>query len=265
MKICWLSDIHLNFVSEEAAKALFESVRVHDSQCVFVTGDISESPALSFHLDLMDQIVGKPVYFILGNHDFWYSTTQMIWENLPKLVNKMSFMKYMTAGTYMPLDTETCVIGHDGWYDARYGDAAGSKFGMRDWSIMGDYVNCKNIHQVIEKSQEIAAHSVEHFRKNLVETVKRYKKIVLLTHMPPFDDTHIYQGQIGEAHAQPWFTNRMLGELFYTAAKANPGIQFVVFAGHTHGRISKDILPNLLVHVAGVDYGAPVIQSITSI
>lgn len=265
MKICWISDIHLNFLPEEKCKEFFESVRLHDSDCVFLTGDISESPVLPYHLTMMDQIVSKPVYFVLGNHDYWYTSIDHMKENLPKFLNQRSFLKWLTITGPLMLEPGVCVIGHDGWYDCRHGSPEAARFIMHDWSVMGDYVDCKNINQVIDKSKMIADQGIEHLKKHINDAATRFRKIVILTHVPPYEETHVHMGKQGDAFAQPFFTNAILGGMLKAAAKAYPTVEFIVLAGHTHGKVTKQILSNLVVHVAGAEYGSPGIQSLTTI
>ena len=70
MRLAWLTDIHLNFVGTAARRALMEKVeRVCDA--VVISGDIAESHDVEGYLTEMEEIVQKPIYFVLGNHDFY--------------------------------------------------------------------------------------------------------------------------------------------------------------------------------------------------
>jgi Icc protein len=42
------------------------------------------------------------------------------------------------------------------------------------------------------------------------------------------------------------------------------GRRAAVFCGHTHGEGTAHILPNLVVHTGGADYGKPVVQKVLS-
>ena len=39
-----------------------------------ITGDIAESDSLGTSLMVMDALVGRPIYFVLGNHDFYHGS-----------------------------------------------------------------------------------------------------------------------------------------------------------------------------------------------
>jgi predicted phosphohydrolase len=260
MRAAWLSDIHLTDIAEDRALAFCEKVREHECDSVFLTGDISESPVLLQHLKLLDANIQKPIYFVLGNHDFWYSSVPHIYNTLPQAISGLNFVRWMTNLGPLRLDDGVCVVGHDGWYDCRAGDVRNSRFIMPEWSKQQDYQGSRTIDDIIEKSQAMSNLSITHFKKVLPDAIARFDKIYILTHVPPFEETHYHGGVQGTPHYQPYFVNKILGELLRTAASLHPRKQFVVLAGHSHGRVSKTILPNLTVHVAGAQHGAPEIQ-----
>ncbi len=70
MRLAWLTDIHLNFVDAAQRRRFMESVS-DQSDVVAVSGDIGESHDIARYLHEMDEVVQKPTYFVLGNHDFY--------------------------------------------------------------------------------------------------------------------------------------------------------------------------------------------------
>ncbi|MGA2621512.1 MAG: metallophosphoesterase [Thermoguttaceae bacterium] len=70
MRLAWATDIHLNFLTTMARRRFLESVK-EQAEALVVTGDIAESNSLGQTLMVMDALVGKPIYFVLGNHDFY--------------------------------------------------------------------------------------------------------------------------------------------------------------------------------------------------
>lgn len=262
MKFAWITDIHLNMVGDLGAKAFLDSVRNHDSDIVFCTGDIAEGSCLQHYLTMMDEIVQKPIFFVLGNHDFWDSSVDHVHNTYTQFLNTKTFLKWMPKQGVVRIADKVAVIGHECWYDCGYGNWENSGFVMADWKYQGDYRGCKTKQDIVDRSRKLAMTGVTYLAKQLGDAVKDHDKVIILTHFPPFAETHVYQNQPGNIFAQPFFTNRLLGEMLLQACKTFPNKQFVVLAGHTHGRVSKQILPNLVVHVGGAEYQYPKIQEL---
>ena len=72
MRVVWATDIHLNFLRPQERSSFYTSIRAKEPDAVFVTGDIAEAPSLRILLDEMRKAVEVPLYFVLGNHDFFY-------------------------------------------------------------------------------------------------------------------------------------------------------------------------------------------------
>ena len=86
MKLAWVTDIHLNFLESSDRKKFYQDVVATDSNAVLVSGDIAEAPTVSEILEEMAQHIAKPIYFVLGNHDYYQSSV----ENVRKTVTKLS-------------------------------------------------------------------------------------------------------------------------------------------------------------------------------
>jgi predicted MPP superfamily phosphohydrolase len=71
MRLAWLTDIHLNFLEVDERKKFY--IQVADTQCeaVLITGDIAEAPCLAEILNEMADQLKRPIYFVLGNHDYY--------------------------------------------------------------------------------------------------------------------------------------------------------------------------------------------------
>ena len=71
-RIAWLTDLHLDFIEPDTAIADFcRSVADCPSDVVLVGGDISTAASLEAHLRQLEAAVQRPIYFVLGNHDFY--------------------------------------------------------------------------------------------------------------------------------------------------------------------------------------------------
>ena len=72
MKLAWLTDIHLNFVEDEVREKFYQEIIKTKPEGLLISGDIAEAPSISEILIEMSQKINKPIYFVLGNHDYYY-------------------------------------------------------------------------------------------------------------------------------------------------------------------------------------------------
>lgn len=270
-KYVWTTDCHLDHIDyDDKLIAFAESLVTIDPTGVFITGDISNANRVVYHLSVIERVVRRPVYFVLGNHDYWGGEIEPVRKAMRELSNMSQYLKYMPLSPYVALTPDTALVGHDGWYDAHHGDAARSRFMMNDWVYTKDFIghsggasyirlngNVRDRDALISCVRKLAHAAVLHVQEGIKLAARYHKNIIVLTHYPPFSDAHVYNGKIGDADAQPWFTSKMMGDMLLAAAKAYPNVNFKVFAGHTHGKADVAPASNLEVHVGGARYGRP--------
>ena len=74
MRLGWMSDIHLNFLDEEGLRSFFFDLSSYQVDGWLISGDIGESSNVINFLGLLASASDCPVYFVLGNHDFYGSS-----------------------------------------------------------------------------------------------------------------------------------------------------------------------------------------------
>ena len=271
MKLAWATDIHLDCVenSEDAINKLRNEATSAD--VLVVSGDISVGHSIVKHLNLLENALQKPIYFVLGNHDYYFSDILSVRKRVADECRNLSFCKYLGAMPFIKLGPHSVMIGSDGWYDAYNGEPALSQFIMSDWikiadfqpaiknNFLGKQINTDIVSQI---AREICKASVAHIVRGINAVSQRVDNIVIVTHVPPFKETYVSEKykDIPPSHVIPWYTSRTMGEMLKTAAKTYPHIQFTVLSGHTHSSFEGDILPNLHAKVGKSQYGAPQIS-----
>ena len=122
MKLAWLTDIHLNFIDENARQKFYKEII--DTRCegILITGDIAEAPCLIDILNEMANCINKPIYFVLGNHDYYRGQINEVRNAMTALTNKQKNLFWLPASGMHKLDNDTILIGQDGWADGRLGD-----------------------------------------------------------------------------------------------------------------------------------------------
>src|SRR5271169_5868764 len=84
-KFLWFSDTHLDQVLPWNLTKFIVSVIKEKPQGIFLTGDISNGGLIYWHLKLLASLISCPIYFVLGNHDIWFSSFDKVYEKIRKL------------------------------------------------------------------------------------------------------------------------------------------------------------------------------------
>lgn len=263
IKCGWVTDCHLDHIDNDKSLIDFStSLLTSEPEALFFTGDISNSKRLVYHLSAVESIVQRPIYYVLGNHDYYGSSVDEVRKSMNNVVNNSQHLKYMSNVSFLSLTKKTAIIGHDCWYDAQNGNPYVNKFTMNDWRQIKDFVyasnnNINNIDGIIKCARKLAHDGMLHLHNGIKNAVRYHSNIVILTHVPPFEESHIYNGQQGNYVYSPWYTSKLTGDLLLQASNAYPNVNFLVLCGHTHNSWSGKIRNNLHVRVGAAEYGKP--------
>ncbi len=258
--LAWVTDIHLNFVDEEGVAKLCHGLKASDPDAVLIAGDIAEAPTLEEHLLDLEDDLQRPIYFVLGNHDFYKGSIAAVRSGVSALCKKSKLLRWMNEAAIVELTPRTALIGCDGWGDARLGNGVKSRVVLNDFIVIKDlaglWPDAKG-----KKLAELGDEAAAHVRATVPKALERYEHIVFLTHVPPFRDACWHEGRISDDEWLPYFTCKAVGDALVEAMKARPDRTMTVLCGHTHGAGTAQILPNLKVITGGAEYGKPVAQS----
>jgi predicted MPP superfamily phosphohydrolase len=279
-KYTWTTDCHLDHLRADGDLIDFAQKLIEqDPPGIFITGDISNAQHVVYHLSALEKIVQRPIFFVLGNHDYYNGDIETVRKSMVQVTKISQFLKYMPATPFIPLSPMTALVGHDGWYDGLNGDAKNSNFILNDWVMTKDFVphsgghayvnstgKIKNRDALLSHLQKLAHEGVQHVHDGIKTAARHHhKQIIVMTHVPPFPETHMFRGKQGDDNAQPWFTSKLMGDMLLAASAAYPDIKFTVLAGHTHGGYDGNIRPNLEVHVGHAEYGLPSIAGMIEV
>ena len=134
MRATWLTDIHLNFLRPLALKAFYERVRGEQPHVLLVTGDIGEADSVARFVDELGAIA--PIYFVLGNHDYYRSSIAAVRGQMERLASDTA--TWLPAHAPLRLTQKTVMLGIDGWGDARCGDIE-SQVQLSDWQLIDEF------------------------------------------------------------------------------------------------------------------------------
>ena len=71
LNLLWMTDLHLEFIKDSQVRKFFTKVASHEPDVVLVGGDTGQARSFERYLTAMASAMECPIYFVLGNHDFY--------------------------------------------------------------------------------------------------------------------------------------------------------------------------------------------------
>lgn len=261
-RIIWVTDLHLDAACPEAHRFFFNLVYAHDPHFVLVGGDICNGKQSLSIIHQLQRIIKKPVFYVLGNHDFYYGSINEIRQLAAQ--DATDEVAYLTARDVIELTPNTALIGHDGWSDASEGDFLSSDILLNDYFLI-DELKDISPREREKRLKHLGQEAAENIAPRLEKALQNYDHIVFLTHAPPFREACLYNGQITDDNWAPHFVCRALGEALRPLMERYPEKRLLVLSGHSHQAADVHILPNLHVLAGDSTLGEPIIQGIIHI
>jgi predicted MPP superfamily phosphohydrolase len=84
-EIAWMTDIHLNFLKRSEVVAFCRNVAEMNPDAVLLGGDIGDARTIKTYLEIFQDVLGCPIYFLLGNHDFYHGSIAEVREQAKTL------------------------------------------------------------------------------------------------------------------------------------------------------------------------------------
>jgi predicted MPP superfamily phosphohydrolase len=266
MKLIWLTDIHINFLNVKERNHFYQKIIDLNGEAILITGDIAEASSVAELLKEMVKKIKKTIYFVLGNHDYYGRKISEVRIEMKDLTKKEDLLNWLPVCGPQLLEKDTILVGQDGWADGRYGDYANSRVNLNDSRMIVDFFEKKIIgkYPLLEKMQQFADSDAEKLKDNLYQAINLYqpKKIIVLTHVPPFQESCMHEGQISDNNWLPYFTSKATGDVLFAVAENNSTIIFQVLCGHTHSHAYYQPLENLIVKTGRAEYRYPQVQEV---
>ena len=225
--ISWITDPHLNHL--EKPNEVIEAWAEEPTDALVITGDIADAGSIEWYLKRIDETVQKPVYLVLGNHDFYGGSLEGVDKTVEAVVEKSENLfcpKYSDAP--LVLNDHWCLAGHHGWYDAGYGDGLNSRAELWDWDMIDELRECSDKEQRLGLLRSLGSISANHVFEQLKDV--QTKNVLIMTHVPPYKELCKYRGVQTDDSWLPWYANRSMGLALDRIRHANK----LVLSGHTH-------------------------------
>lgn len=263
-RIAWITDPHLNFLSGVQTEAYFDRVAATRPSAILLGGDFGEAPDCALRLAAMADRWRVPIYFVLGNHDYYRGSIAGVRRAVSLLCSSRPNLVHLNESPPIALSQRVGLVGHDGWCDARVGDYARSMVMMNDYRLIAELASLSKLDRwpVLQRLGDEAA---DHARRVLPAALARFETVIFLTHAPPFREACWHEGGFSDDEWAPHFVCQALGAALLEVMAAHPHRKLIVLCGHTHSPGEYRAAPNLLVLTAGAKYGAPSIAGIFEI
>lgn len=266
MRLAWATDIHLNFLDLAGRREFLEPIG-NQADALLVTGDIADGRTLTGVLDQMAFTLKMPIYFVLGNHDYYHSSIARTRAEVAQLVAEFPSLIYLSQAGVVEMTPTTALVGHDGWGDARLGDFERSNVRLNDFELIDELRLWRGM-RVLDKPalavnlRALADEAAAHLRDVLPRAAARFSRVLVATHVPPFREAAWYKGSPSADDWLPYFSCKAVGDVLLEVAQANPSCRITVLCGHTHGGGEVQMLENLRVLTGPAMYREPVVQQV---
>lgn len=263
-RIVWITDPHLNFLSPNQIADYFDRVEAARPGAILLGGDFGEAPDSLLRLTAMADRWRIPLYFVLGNHDYYRGSIVALREAVADFCLSRPGLVHLNLSPPIALSKHVGLVGHDGWADARVGDYPRSMVMMNDYRLIAELAALSKADRwpVLRRLGDEAA---QHAKAVLPEALARFKTVFFLTHAPPFREACWHEGGHSDDEWSPHFVCQALGDALREVMAAHPERKLIVLCGHTHSPGEYRAAANVLVLTAGAIYGAPGIAGLFEI
>lgn len=267
MQLAWATDVHFDCARQEWIDGFCWKVIGSGADALLITGDISQAPHLTMSLRQLDQQLQMPIYFVLGNHDYYGSGIVEVRRRLARFTRRNPHLHWLDREGIVPLTEQACLIGAEGWYDGRNGSFADSTVELTDFNAITELAQVSRGGgaggrlRLLHLLQRLGDRDAARVRRLLATALPRFRQIIVATHVPPFVEACRYQGRPTGDDFLPFFSCQAVGEALMEAMARHPDHRMIVLSGHTHEQCMVRILPNLEVRVGGAEYGISKVAS----
>lgn len=233
-KYLWYTDTHLDKLTPWTKFKFISHIVKEKPKGIFLTGDISNGFMTGFDLGLLARWADCPIYFVLGNHDYHFSSIQRTHDKIRNLCAKHKNLIWMTESDVVSLSPEVGLIGVEGWYDADVGDPKYLRWTI-DWALTSDFRKLSSMNKRVEAFRQLADNSAKLITHKLEKAFEKdFKTVYILTHFPPWKEATRDVGTLMEKFWLPYNVNLRLGKAIEACMVDRKRRHATVLAGHTH-------------------------------
>lgn len=267
MRLTWLTDTHLNFIRHPEAWWAETVAEGHDA--FLFTGDITTGSQVPWTIEMLAD-AQRPVYFVLGNHDYYGFSIEKLRRRLAGLPAEPAgrWAKWLGNEGVVRLTESSALIGDDGWYDGRNGEYMRTDVQLNDFYQIPEFKGHKKgaLLKVIQRYADASAARVRDLCLQAASD-PAVRHVYVATHVPPFANAAWHMGQPSDPFFQPFFSSRVMGEAIVdaTAEFRVRGGRVTVLCGHSHSEGTIYPASGMEVHTGKAEYGRPEVYRVLDV
>ncbi len=260
VRLAWATDIHLDHCDQEQIQSFVNEIADQKPDALALTGDLSDGLQIKGHLEQIADQLQIPVYFILGNHDYYESSIAEVRQQMTLLSQSHRYLRWLPAGQVFALSEQSCIVGHGGWGDGRNGNLNNSWLKLTDFRLIQDFVSAGEVGRE-SLLNRLGDQGAAHLETVLPAALAQYQQTIVLVHAPPYREACLYGSEMADDNWAPHFTCQAIGNLL-SQIEISPSQQVTVLAGHTHNICDLDYRPGLKIRVGTAEYGRPALADL---
>jgi len=259
--LVWGTDVHLEF-ADEASRSLFaKSIVNQQADALLLTGDIANAKLIDRMLRALQKEIGIPIYFNMGNHDF-YGGHISLGRSWAEEITASDVPLFWIEGLgVVELNSDVCLVGVDGWGDGQLGNPRGSNVMLNDWDLIKEFAKEDALYNREARAKLLRRYgdrAGEAIRLTLRKALPKYKRVLLMTHVPPWKEATWHEGAHSDGDWLPWFSCKAVGDAIVEESAKHPDCKVTVICGHTHGNGISKINDQIEATQAAPSIAAPV-------
>ena len=263
MNLCWLTDTHYNFLNDDEINSFLDKVDASNPEAILIGGDIGDSNSVVNNLQLLNDRFTIPIYFVLGNHDYYHSSVANVEQIAKEICEESANLTWLDQADPILLDNGMSLIGHGSWADGRFGDYNRSDVMLNDYMLIKELSNLRKVERLLIM-QQLADKAATHLDSILPRALSISDHVICLTHVPPFREACWHEGRILDDMWLPHFSCKIVGDIVLKHMSQFSDKRMTVLCGHTHSSGVAIISKNLRVITGHATYGSPEIQNISA-
>lgn len=251
------SDTHFNHVQSGEVVEIGQSAAVqHRADALLICGDIAEAASVEQALLDLDAGFHRPIYAVLGNHDYYLSSFAKVHATMAALSKRHPRITWLRTAGVVALTPTTALVGIDGLTDGGYGDPLQGCLRMNDCRAIEDLRGLILIRKV-EVMFARAKVDVAALERNLIKALRSFEHVIVATHVPPFAEMASEKPDC----VRSWYVAKMMGDMLLKVAARFPKRKITVRCGHVHRTITVQPAENLTASSGEAEYRYPEIHT----